>query len=59
MILNTQNQGFAACGCRQDVFSSFFSLYKPMTPRLGQYWPKGHNLNLLGRDLLDNASNLR
>ena len=30
-----------------------------MTSEVGSCWPKGHNLNILGRSLLDDATNIK
>ena len=54
MILHTKNQG-----SRPGVFfhvAPYISLCKTCDPGWGNFWPKGYNLNKLGRSLLDNAS---
>ena len=34
----------------------YISLHKNVTPRWGHFWQKGHNLNILGRGLLGDAT---
>ena len=38
------------------MFSIYKPICKPCTPRAGQYWPKGNNLNNLGRGHLGDAT---
>ena len=60
MMLHTKYQGSMNCGFRQDYFLMFLHLFKPMknmqSPGQAHFWPKGHNLIMLGRGLLDNAT---
>ena len=59
MMLHTKYQGSRPYGFRQEDFFMFpyISLYvNHVTPRAGRYWPKGHNLNNLGRGPLGDAT---
>ena len=42
----------------KKIFSCFpyISLSKHVTPGVAHFWPKGHNLNKLGRGLLGDAT---
>ena len=58
MMLHTKYQGSRTCGFRQD-FSCFpyISLCKTCDPPGWAYfWPKGDNLDKLGRSSLDDAT---
>ena len=38
----------------KEIFSLYtFAIH--VTPCMGHFWPQGHNLNKLGRDLIDDA----
>ena len=58
MMLHTKCQVSGPCGFRQEEFSSFpyISLCKICDPRAGHFGPQGHNLNILGRGLLDDST---
>ena len=46
-------------GFKQEDFSPYFPIkanVKHLTPGAGQFWPKGHNLNKLGRGPLGDAT---
>ena len=57
LMLHTKYQDSRSCGFGQKVM---FSFYKPMlnmcTPKSGQIWTQGHNLNKLDRGLLNDAT---
>ena len=59
MMLHTKYQGYRPYGFRQEDFF-MFSLYKPMLNMKllgsGNYLPKEHNLNKLGRGPLGDAT---
>ena len=54
MMLHNKYQGSKPNGLRQDFFMFFLiqAYAKHVTPGAGQFWPKGYNLNKLGRGLL-------
>ena len=59
MMLHTKYQGSRPCGFRHEVFFSRFpykSLFKTFDPKRGHFWPKGYNLNKLGRGPLGDAT---
>ena len=59
MMLHTKYQGSRPCGFRQEDYFMFLLLnayVKHVTPGWGHFWPKGHNLNKLGRGLLGDAT---
>ena len=41
---------------RSPVYSMCISHISLCDPREAHFWPQGHNLNKLGRDLLDDAT---
>ena len=54
-----KTQGPGPCGFRQEdcfMFSLLLANVKIVTPGRGHFLPQCHNLNRLGRSLLDNAS---
>ena len=57
MILHTKYQGSRTRGFRQEDFFMllpiYISLCKTCDPGAGHFWPKGYNLNKLGRSPLD------
>ena len=59
MLLHTKYQGSRPYGFRHEDFLEF-SLFKPMSsigpPGQGHFWPKGYNLNNLGRGKLGDAT---
>ena len=42
----------------KNIFSCFpiYTYVKHVTPRVGPFWPQGHNLNKLSIGLLDDAT---
>ena len=59
MMLHTNYQGSRPDGFRQGDFFMFLPIkayVKHLTPGVGPFWPKGYNLNKLGRGSLDDAS---
>ena len=59
MMLHTKYQGSKPCGFRQEDFFMFLPVkayVKHVTPWQGHSWPKGHNLNKLGRGPLGDAT---
>ena len=52
MMLHTKYQSSKPYGFRQEDFFMFFLIQayvKHVTPGAGHFWPKGYNLNELGR----------
>ena len=59
MKLHTIYRGSRPYGFRQEDFFMFFPIYayaKHVTPGRDHFWPKGHNLNKLGRGPLGYAT---
>ena len=59
MMLHTKYQGSRPCGFRQEDFFMFLPILvdvKLVTPRRGDFWPQGHNLNKLVRGLQADAT---
>ena len=59
MMLHTKYKDSMPCGIRQEIFFMFLpikSYVKHVISGWGHLWPKGHNLNNLGRGLLGNAT---
>ena len=56
MMLKTKYQSSRPCGFRQeDFFFKFLPIkayLKPVTPKRDHFWPKGYNLNKIGRGSL-------
>ena len=51
-------KGSRSCAFRKEDFfmSSLYAYVKHVTPGRTHFWPKGHNLNKLGRGLPDDAT---
>ena len=59
MMLHTKYHGSRPCGFRHEVFFHIFPIkayVKYLTHGAGPFWPKGYNLNKLGRGLLGDAT---
>ena len=59
MMLHIKYQGFGPYGFRQEDFFHIFPIQayvKHVIPGAGPFWPKGYNLNKLGRGPLGDAT---
>ena len=59
MMLHTKYQGSNLYLFRQEDFFHVLPILayvKHVSPGVGQFWPRGYNLNKLGRDLLGDVS---
>ena len=58
-MIHTKYQGSRPCGFRLEDFLMFSlkkAYVKQVTPGVGPFWPQEHNLNILCRGSLDDAT---